>query len=68
MPSGDSTATADGLRSDKPDDKLGDKPETPDQALELVTKAWPTLPETIRHAILAMVQAFVRRDPEIHSD
>ena len=57
MPSGDSNNTADGPRSDKPDDKL----LTQGQALELVDKAWPTLPEAIRQAIVAMVKSLDKR-------
>ena len=57
MPAGDSTTTADGPRSDKPDDKL----LAQDEDLELVTKAWPTLPEAIRQAIVAMVKSLDKR-------
>ena len=58
---GDQAHPADGPRSDKPDDKLSDKPLTQDQALAFVAEAWPRLPHAIRGAILAMVQALEER-------
>ena len=60
----DSSNTADGPRIDKPDDKLSDKNNSQDQALKTLVAAWPELPETFKAGILAMVQAFARKEEQ----
>ena len=64
VPSGDCSSTADGPRSDKQDDKQSDKKSSQDPSLLTVIEAWPELPEQIKAGILAMVQAFVRREEQ----
>ena len=62
MPSGDGSSTADGPRSDKLGDKLSDKLTTQDRQLLALIEAWPKLPQAVRQGILAMVQAFTRKE------
>lgn len=56
----DSSTTADGPRNDKLDDKL----LTQDPTLLAVIEAWPELPEEIKAGILAMVEAFTRKEDQ----
>jgi len=65
VPSGDSLNTIEERCSDKPDNKLSNKPagelgET-DPELTAVVNAWPQLPDAIRSAILALVRASIEQ-------
>jgi hypothetical protein len=53
----DSSSTQDVPCSDKPDDKLSDKPTEADRELLCVVEAWASLSPALRSAILAIVRA-----------
>ncbi|MBC8218309.1 MAG: hypothetical protein H8E73_07580 [Planctomycetes bacterium] len=55
MPADDSPDTIRVTRSDKPDNKLSNKPDE----LAEVVEVWPQLSEPIRSAILTLVRASV---------
>ena len=55
MPEKQGSAAAGGAKSGA----VGDGSEGTDPQLAVVARAWPTLPENVRAAILAMVKAAV---------